>query len=354
MLRADDDQALAFRLAGHHLDARTDPLIAVAACGLQEFPPGWAAVAQHARTHGEPAREEVVVVNAMRGAPYLVPRADVAIFTRTLVPDDDGLKVLVGANSAKEVQAEGLSVREALDRVSGAARDGLAAGPLDRDAFHQALRERLPAGLLPWCRGCQSHHVLPGLWRALGPLGVTEMPEKATYALATEPEMALHVARAELARRFLRCYGPATHTHLASWAQTAPAHAKALLGTIEDELEPVRVGGSRRWILAADAGRLEAPPPARGVRLLGGFDPYVAQPDRDALVPDPTIRKKLFPPVGRPGVILHDGVLAGLWRSRKKGELLEITPEWVGEPVDLAEEAAIVSGLRGCSRAEIC
>ncbi len=201
----------------------------------------------------------------------------------------------MGTNPAKEVQAEGFSVREALDRVGAAARDGLAGGPLDRDAFHQALRERLPAGLLPWCRGCQSHHVRPGLWRALGPLGVTEMPEKATYALATGPAMALDDAREELARRFLRCYGPATHSHLASWGQTAPAHAKALLGMIEDELEAVKVGGSRRWILAADAGRLEAPPPARGIRLLGGFDPYVAQPDRDALVPDPTIRKKLVP-----------------------------------------------------------
>jgi len=70
-------------------------------------------------------------------------------------------------------------------------------------------------------------------------------------------------------------------------------------------------------------------------------------------VPDPTIRKKLFPPVGRPMVILHDGALAGLWRSRKQGELLEITPEWLGPPVDLAEEAAVVAGLRGCSRVEI-
>ncbi len=353
MLSVETDQALAFRLAGHHLHARTDPLTAVAACGLQEFPPGWAAVALHARSDGEPAPKEVVLVNAMRGAAYLVPRADVAVFTRALVPDDDGLKALVGTNPAKEVQAEGFSVREALDRVGAAARDGLAGGPLDRDAFHQALRERLPAGLLPWCRGCQSHHVRPGLWRALGPLGVTEMPEKATYALAAEPEMALDDAREELARRFLRCYGPATHSHLASWGQTAPAHGKALLGMIENELEAVKVGGSRRWVLAEDAGRLEAPPPARGVRLLGGFDPYVAQPDRDALVPDPTIRKKLFPPVGRPGVILHDGVLAGLWRSRKQGELLEITPEWLGESVDLADEAPVVAGLRGCSRVEV-
>ena len=117
---------------------------------------------------------------------------------------------------------------EALSLVAAAARDGLASGPLDRDAFHQAMRERLPAGLLPWCRGCQSHHVRPGFWRALGPMEVTVMPEKATWALAEPPSMSLADARAELVRRFLRVYGPATHTQLASWAQTAPSHAKQL------------------------------------------------------------------------------------------------------------------------------
>ena len=168
--------ALAFRLAGHHLDARVDPLTAVAACGLQEFPPGWAPVALHARSSGslDDIASEVVLVNAMRGAPHLVPRADMAVFTLALVPEDDEqLRGLVGSAPAKEVVAAGHTVRDALDRVAAAARDGLADGPLDRDAFHQALRERLPSSLLPWCRGCESHHVRPGLWRALGPLGVT-------------------------------------------------------------------------------------------------------------------------------------------------------------------------------------
>ncbi|MDQ3769193.1 MAG: hypothetical protein M3370_06930 [Actinomycetota bacterium] len=95
-----------------------------------------------------------------------MPRRDVAVFTTALVPGDDGLRALIGALTAKELAAVGIAPREALDRVAAAAREVLADGPLERDAFHQALRERLPDALLPWCRGCQSHHVRPGLARA--------------------------------------------------------------------------------------------------------------------------------------------------------------------------------------------
>src|SRR4051812_16718979 len=322
--RSSTEQALAFRVAGHHLHRRTDPLTAVAACGIQEYPPGWWRVALHARAKGEPPAGELVTANAMRGAPYVVPRADVAVFTAALVPDDGGVKALVGSQVAKEAAAAGFTPREALDRVAAAAREGLAGGPLDRDAFHQAMRERLPEGLLPWCRGCQSHHVRPGFWRALGPLEVTVMPEKATWALADPPAMPIEEARAELARRFLRVYGPATHSQLASWAQTAAAHAKRLFAAVDDELEPAAVEGRRGFVLAADVDRLESPPPAAGVRLLGGHDPYVAQPDRAALVPDAGLRKQLFPAVGRPGAVLVDGRLAGLWKGRKQGDVLDV------------------------------
>ena len=249
--------------------------------------------------------------------------------------------------------AEGFTVRDALDRVAAAAREGLADGPLDRDAFHQAMRERLPDGLLPWCRGCQSHHVRPGFWRALGPLEVTEMPEKATWGLADPPDMPLEEARAELVRRFLRVYGPATHSQLASLAQTAASHAKRLFAAIADELEPAAVEGRKGFVLAEDAARLESPPAAQGVRLLGGHDPYVAQPDREALVPDAAVRKRLFPSVGRPGAVLADGVLAGLWRGYKKGDVLEVGVEWLGDPVDVAEEAEAIARLRGCAAARV-
>ena len=66
------------------------------------------------------------------------------------------------------------------------------------------------------------------------------------------------------------------------------------------------------------------------MRLLGGYDPYVAQPDRESLVgANGALRKRLFPSVGRPGVVLADGVLAGLWRGHKKGDVLEVSVEWL-------------------------
>ena len=152
----------------------------------------------------------------------------------------------------------------------------------------------------------------PGLWRALGPLGVTVMPARATYALAPAPEGTSRRPD-ELVRRFLRAYGPATHTHLASWAQTAPAHAKALFENVADELVVVRAGGKKAFVLAADDDRLAAPPRARGIRLLGGYDPFTGQPDRSARCTGAEVAcsKRMFPAVGRPGPVLVDGVFAG-------------------------------------------
>ena len=313
MLEVDRNQALAFRLAGHHLHERTDPLTAVAACGIQEYPPGWSVVALHARARGEADPSEVVTVNAMHGAVYVVPRRDAAVFTVALVPDEAGLKAFVGAGTAREVAEAGFTVREALDLVAAAAREGLAAGPL----------------------------------------GVTYMPAKATFALADYPVMPLVEARAELVRRFLRCFGPGTHSQLAAWARTSPDHARALFEQVSDELEPVRMDGSRRFVLAADLSRLEDPPRARGVHLLGGFDPYVTQPDRTTLVPDAALRRRLFPSVGRPGVVLRDGELAGLWRGRKKGDVLELELDWLGRAADIAGDAEAVARLRGCRTARL-
>ena len=40
-------------------------------------------------------------------------------------------------------------------------------------------------------------------------------------------------------------------------------------------------------------------------------------------------------------------MLAGLWRGRKQGDVLEVSVEWLGEPADIAEEAEAIARLRG-------
>ena len=110
---------------------------------------------------------------------------------------------------------------------------------------------------------------------------------KATWALAEPPGMSLADARAELVRRFLRVFGPATHTQLASWAQTAPSHAKKLFEGVKDELAPAAVEGRRGVRVGGRisiGSRLRRP--ASGVRLLGGHDPYVSAARPRTLVPD--------------------------------------------------------------------
>lgn len=351
MLAVEPDQVLAFRLAAHHLHERTDALTAVAACGLPDVPPGWAAVALRARSEQELDPDSVVTIHLMRGAPFVVPRADRDVFTAGLAPPDDGgWKAIVGGRVPRELEAEGFTTLAALEQVGAAARDALAAGPLGRDDFHQALRERLPPALLPWCQGCESHHVRSSLWRTLGTYGVTEMPARATLTLA-EPVTPRPDAARELARRFLRCYAPATPAHLAGWAQLAPAHAKHLLEGVKEELAEVRLGGKAHWVLADDLPRLEAPPAGRGVRLLGGHDPYVDQRDRELLFPDQAVRKRVFPALGRPGVVLADGRPAGLWRGRKRGSKLAVEVEWLGPEVDVSAEADAVAHVRGATAA---
>ena len=107
--------------------------------------------------------------------------------------------------------------------------------------------------------------------------------------------------------------------------------AKALFELIVDELAEVETRAGRRWILAADRKRLERPPKASGVRMLGGFDPYVSQPDRETLVGDAKLRKRMFPAIGRPGAILDRGRSAGSgagesaarrWRSSSSGSAM--------------------------------
>jgi hypothetical protein len=362
-MRADREQVLALRLASHNLHERLpagSDAEAAAVIGLQDFPPGLAPVALAARVQdADPSG--LVIVYAWRGAAVAVPRDDVAVFTAGLAPpDDSAARTLVGT-AVESLDPEGISATDALDRVSAAVADALAGGPLERDDFHQALRERLPKELLWWCRSCQSHHVHPSLWRATGVRGVLAVAERrgrVTVFGAPPRPRGVKAAPAELTRRFLHAYGPATRSELAAWAGIAPAHARGLLDAVTDELEDVELDGRRALILAADADRLADPPAASGVRLLGPFDPYLDQRDRETLFPDPDLRARARSGIGAPGAVLVDGALAGLWRPAKKGKRLVVTVEPVSKAARkaadaIAAEAEIVAPHRGCDRAEV-
>jgi hypothetical protein len=363
MTAVDRAQALAYRVGAHNLHERLPPgseREAAAVIGLQDFPPGLAASALAARV-ADADMGNLVIVYTFRGAAVAVPPADVGVFTAGLAPPDDAAARTLVGTAVDTLDPVGISATDALDRVSEAVADTLSDGPLERDDFHQALRERLPGELLWWCRGCQSHHVHPSLWRATGIRGVLAVAERrgrVTVFGAPPKARALKQAPAELTRRFLRAYGPATHGDLASWAGIAPTHARALLDGIAGETEDVEFDGRPALILAADADRFAAPPAASGARLLPPFDPYLDQRDRATLWPDPAVRKRARTGIGAPGVVLVDGDVAGLWRPEKKGKRLVVNVEPLTQAARKAAaaieaEAQVLAPHRGAERAEL-
>ena len=310
-------QALAFRLARHHLTERLPPaqVQSAAVVGLQDTPPGTAALALAARADVAPdALDALVLIPSVRGAPMAVAQQDLAIFTAGLEPPDEAAAKVVIGNAWKAL--DGVTAMEALDRVSEAVRDSLRDGPRPRDDFHQALRERLPDELLWWCKGCDSHHVHPSLWRATAIRGVLAIVGRegrsAVFGLPPKAPT-LGDPGAELAHRFLRAYGPARPKLLADWAGLATSHANRLWERA-GELIQVDLDGTKSWALAEDEPALVNDAERCGVRLLANLDPLNAGRDRELLVPDPAMRKRIWTAIGGSGIVLVSGEVGGLWR----------------------------------------
>ena len=79
----------------------------------------------------------------------------------------------------------------------------------------------------------------------------------------------------EIVRRYLAAFGPASREDLARWWGDTPAFARRRLTRLGEEVVEVDVEGRRAFLLTSDLSTLAATKPARGVRLLGGFDQYV-------------------------------------------------------------------------------
>ena len=138
------------------------------------------------------------------------------------------------------------------------------------------------------------------------------------------------IATAEITRRFLAAYGPATIHDLARWwTGGGVATAKQWISSLGDEACPVDLEGTQAWILAAHADQLREAEPSRSVRLLPGFDQYVIGASFHAgrLLPGKE-RTSVYRPQGWISpVLLVDGLMQGIWRHEIKGSRVEITIE---------------------------
>jgi Winged helix DNA-binding domain len=387
VLRVQRDQILAFRLASHHLTARLPAgslAAAAAACGIQDTPLNTAPLAFHARVEALgptevgralTADKSLLGVWSVRGAPHVVPSGDAGVFTAGALPADQASFGVFLGGWAASIQAAGLSAAELLDAMAQAAMRALDRRVLPVDELRSQIAQRVPA-LARLARPSGAHADLPEpLVRALGLLGVVCIaaePGSDPRLARTDANLARTdrwlgrplpggdrpQARAELARRFLHCYGPATPRAFAEWTTRSLADARDAFALLDEELVGVEVAGTQAWVLAGDAGVLVDPPRAGGVRLLPPQDPYLQQRDRTTLLPDKTLHPRVWRPVRPPGVVLTAGQPVATWRSQRTGTRLAVTVEPLGR-LPAATRAAIqaeadrIALLRDCQAAQL-
>ncbi|PRY47761.1 winged helix DNA-binding protein [Geodermatophilus tzadiensis] len=331
---------LALRVATQQLDRDTGTVAdtAVLDLGVQDTGPDgglWAL----ANRGAVPGPGELATVWTLRGAPHLYRRADLPAVATATAPFSEADAAKRVFDAARPLKAAGIPVLTALDRIAGQMRE-IVTAPTVKGEMSRRLSDAMEAPYNRYCRPCDAVHLYEQPFRLAALRAGLEL-QPGTSPPVLQPILGFAPAdtvpeRLDVVRAYLHLLGPATPQHVAGYLDAPVSEVRAHWP--QDVVE-VDVDGERRWLLAADAERPGAPAPAV-TRLLGPFDLLLQARDRETLVADPARRKATWPTLGRPGAVLHDGELAGLWRPRKSGASLTVAVDpWV--PVSSALRAAV-------------
>ena len=140
-------------------------------------------------------------------------------------------------------------------------------------------------------------------------------------------------AIAELVRRYLYAYGPATPWQFGRWLGISSIRsATALFEELSGDLDRTTVGDAEAWVAAGDTVAGDGDGVAGGVRLLPYFDAYVVGcHPREMVFPGEAAARALHRgQAGTVPVLLVDGVVAGVWHQRRTGRNLTIVVEPFG------------------------
>ncbi|MDQ6693882.1 MAG: winged helix DNA-binding domain-containing protein [Chloroflexota bacterium] len=126
-----------------------------------------------------------------------------------------------------------------------------------------------------------------------------------------------HLALQEIARRYLKAYGPAKPEDFALWwwGGGGISQARKVFKSLEDEMEEVDVEGWRGLALRATIESMEESEVSGSVNLLPLFDAYVLGTGRniEPILPR-AYKNQVFRPQGWiTAVVLVDGYMKGVW-----------------------------------------
>lgn len=256
----------------------------------------------------------------MRGTLHLIPSEDLRWMLDLLGKpmDDKALKRRASLGISPDDH------RRVLDFLPG---ELSRRGPMTRTEIADALRT---AGL-PW-EGQGTPHLL----RSASMHGVMcfgpDRDGEATHVSINDwlPDDGLRPADAgaELARRYVAAYGPATQADFRWWSGLPAAEARRSMQAISSELTEVTVEDKSMWMTADAARRIDSvlTEPKDALRVLGPFDPYLlGYAKRDLEVPDHLLKRINAGGGMIRSCVLIDGRLVGTWDRKRRARGLSVT-----------------------------
>ena len=300
-------------------------------------------------------RKTLVKTWLMRGTLHLVPSKDLPLFTAAMgafgirntnawlkwmqITDAEFTDLTDAIGRA--LDGQGLTREELIARVGKGRPERIRAAL--RSGWGGVLKPVARSGLLCFgpSRGQSVTFVGPaqwlGSWRAMDP----------------------GVALTEIARRYLRAYGPATKSDFTRWWGTWPGVGKRAWAGMAGDLAPVSIEGRRADMMASDLERIGKQPTGGSVQLLPPFDPYVmGHSSRDHMVEAANHSKVSRTAGWISAVVLVDGRAAGTWSHIAQKGTLKVSIEPFGRlaaktKADVRRRAESLAETLGLARTEV-
>jgi hypothetical protein len=258
----------------------------------------------------------------MRGTLHLIPAVDLPLYTaamssRLIRNINKGWPKLIGLSESALVK---------LVEEIGAALDGT---PVTREEIIKAVGKGHSPRVLEVLRSGWGGLLKPAARRGLLCFG----PSRGVSVTFVRPETWLgswssvdpEEALIEVARRYLRAYGPAQKQDFNRWWGYWPGIGTAAWSGLESELATVSIEGIRAQVLARDLDVIAKSPKAASIELLPLFDPYLlGHVNRDHLY-EAIHRSRVSRTAGWiSAVVLADGRVAGTWTHTAAKQTLSI------------------------------
>lgn len=276
-----------------------------------------------------------MTVWSLRSAAFTVAREDLHVFTRGALPDgEDSLRACLQGFTVV-LDEIGMTAKEAVELASLAVTKVLDGRVLTKRELGAALQPELPPPLRPSCEPSQFSRFGAMLVRPVALAGLfCFAPRAGSEASFVRLDQWLGGApgfpvredsRAELARRYLRAHGPSTSADFATWVTLAKSDAKRTWDLLGPELVTVDAPSGPAQLLAEDLDAARDTPAAEGLRFLPPSDPLLGLRDRETLIADGSLRKRVWKSVHSPGVVLLDGSPVATWKQRTANRKTEVT-----------------------------